>query len=90
MPEWKKNHGMKLFSSAADARKRSAKCAIAHEQADDKADVVLLNVYTPCNYDFVRCGSVCCCCIRLMISSGSAKRPAMCFEKIWPPSTLIS
>jgi hypothetical protein len=30
-----------LFDSAADARKRSAKCAIAHEQADDKADVVL-------------------------------------------------
>jgi len=45
MPEWKKNHGMKLFSSAADARKRSAKCAIAHEQADDKADVMLLDSY---------------------------------------------
>ena len=30
-----------MLSSAADARKRSAKCAVAHEQADDKADVVL-------------------------------------------------
>jgi len=27
--------------------KRPAKCAIAHEQADDKADVVLLNAYKP-------------------------------------------
>ena len=32
-----------LFSSAADARKRPAKCAIAHEPTDDKADVVLLD-----------------------------------------------
>ncbi|OGQ85753.1 MAG: hypothetical protein A2512_11375 [Deltaproteobacteria bacterium RIFOXYD12_FULL_56_24] len=32
----------KPFSSAADARKRPAKCAVAHEQADDKADAVLL------------------------------------------------
>jgi hypothetical protein len=31
------------FSSAADARKRPAKCASAHELADDKTDVVLLN-----------------------------------------------
>jgi hypothetical protein len=35
---------MQMFSSAADARKRSAKCAIAQEQADDKADAVLLNI----------------------------------------------
>jgi hypothetical protein len=34
-----------LFSSAADARKRPAKCASAHKQADDKADVVLLGNY---------------------------------------------
>ena len=34
-----------MFSSAADARKRPAKCAIAHEQVDDKADVVLLDIY---------------------------------------------
>jgi len=33
----------KPFSSAADATKRPAKCAIAHEPTDDKADVVLLN-----------------------------------------------
>jgi ribosomal protein L37E len=32
-------------SSAAVPTKRSAKCAIAHKQADDKADVVLLNAY---------------------------------------------
>jgi hypothetical protein len=36
---------MKLFSSAADARQRSAKCAIAHEQADNKADAVLLGSF---------------------------------------------
>jgi len=31
---------------------RSAICAVAHEQTDDKADVVLLNVYkyTRCYY----------------------------------------
>ena len=34
-----------MLSSAADARKRPAKCAMAHEQADDKADVVLLDSY---------------------------------------------
>ncbi|MBU2539262.1 MAG: hypothetical protein KKH22_12570, partial [Proteobacteria bacterium] len=33
------------FAAATDARKRPAKCAIAHELADDKADVVLLNGY---------------------------------------------
>ena len=31
--------------SAAVPTKRLAKCAIAHEQADDKAEVVLLNSY---------------------------------------------
>ena len=34
-----------MFSSAADARKRPAKCAVAHEQADDEADAVLLDIY---------------------------------------------
>ena len=36
---------MKLFSSATDAQKRSAKCAIAPEQADAKADAVLLKFH---------------------------------------------
>jgi hypothetical protein len=48
MPQCNENHEIQLFSSAAyaaavDARKRSAKCAIAHKQADDKADAALLN-----------------------------------------------
>jgi hypothetical protein len=43
MPQFNENHEIQLFSSAADARKRSAKCAIAHEQADDKAAVVVLD-----------------------------------------------
>ena len=34
-----------LLISAANARKRTAKCAIAHEQADDKADAVLMSRY---------------------------------------------
>jgi hypothetical protein len=34
-----------MFSTAADARKRPAKCAIAHEQADDKVKAVLLNSF---------------------------------------------
>ena len=36
----------KPFRSAADARKRPAKCAVAHEPTDDKADAVLLDGYT--------------------------------------------
>ena len=40
-----KKYGRELSSSATDARKRSAKCASAHEQADDKADAVLLGRY---------------------------------------------
>jgi len=43
MPQLNENHEIQLFCSAADARKRSAKCAIAHGQTDDKADVVLLD-----------------------------------------------
>jgi len=31
------------FAAAAAAREKSAKCASAHEQADDKADAVLLD-----------------------------------------------
>jgi len=42
MPQFNENHEIQLFSSVADARKRSAKCAIAHEQADDKAGAALL------------------------------------------------
>ena len=34
-----------MCSSAADARKRPAKCACAHKQADDNADAVLLHIY---------------------------------------------
>jgi len=43
-----------MFSSAVDARvsrrqkcptKRPAKCAVAHEQTDDKAGAVLLIIY---------------------------------------------
>ncbi|MHB1015039.1 MAG: hypothetical protein ACYC2W_07150 [Desulfurivibrionaceae bacterium] len=45
MPELAENHEIQLFSNAAEARKRHAKCAIAHKQADDKADVVLLDSY---------------------------------------------
>jgi len=37
------NPERQLFSSAADARKRPAKCAVAHKQTDDKADAVLRN-----------------------------------------------
>jgi len=44
MSEFKENHGMHMFSSATDARKKPAKCAIAHEQADDKADVALQDI----------------------------------------------
>ncbi len=48
MPQCNENHEIQLFSSAAyaaaaDARKRSAKCAIAHKQTNDKADAALLN-----------------------------------------------
>jgi hypothetical protein len=35
----------KTFSSAADARKKPAKCTPVREQADDKADAVLLAVF---------------------------------------------
>jgi hypothetical protein len=52
MPQFNENHEIQLFSRVADARvncrqkcptKMSAKCAIAHEQADDKADAALLD-----------------------------------------------
>ncbi len=33
------------FTAAADARKKPAKCAGAHEPIDDNADAVLLNSY---------------------------------------------
>jgi hypothetical protein len=39
------NEQQRRFAAAADARKRPAKCAIAHEPTDDKADVVLLLIY---------------------------------------------
>ena len=45
MPAKHINQEMCMFCSATDARKRAAKCAIAQEQSDDKADVVLLNMY---------------------------------------------
>ena len=52
------NREQKPLSSAADARKRSAKCASAHEQADDNADVVLLGGFFYCSMISVPNGGV--------------------------------